>query len=50
MLIGGKHVAAVVEKIMFERGATNVDGFLSEMDSQYESRVRFRQPSEILLD
>jgi hypothetical protein len=50
MLIGGKHVAAVVEKIMFERGAQNVDAFLNEMDAQYESRVRFRQPSEILLD
>ena len=50
MLIGGKHVAAVVEKIMFERGATNVDAFLGDMDTQYESRVRFRQPSEILLD
>jgi len=50
MLVGGRQVAAVVEKAMFEIGATNVDAFLGEMDTHYDGRVRFRQPSEILLD
>jgi len=39
-----------VEKAMFELGARDVDAYLSEFDRQYEDRVRFRQPSEILLD
>jgi hypothetical protein len=49
MLIGGRDVAATVEKTMLERGVDNIDAFLDELDGQYESRVRFRQPSEILL-
>jgi len=49
MLVGGRDVAATVDKTMLERGVANVNTFLDEMDAQYESRVRFRQPSEILL-
>ena len=50
MLVGGAQVASTVEKTMFELGAHDVDAYLSELDRQYEERVRFRQPSEILLD
>jgi len=50
MLVGGAQVASTVEKAMFELGAHDVDAYLSELDRQYEERVRFRQPSEILLD
>jgi Restriction endonuclease AspBHI N-terminal/Restriction endonuclease len=50
MLVGGAQVASTVEKAMFELGAHDVDAYLSEFDRQYEDRVRFRQPSEILLD
>lgn len=50
MLMGGSQVASSVEKAMFERGLRDVDAFLDELDAQYEGRVRFRQPSEILLD
>jgi len=50
MLIGGAQVASTVEKAMFEVGAHDVDAYLDDLDSQYEGRVRFRQPSEILLD
>ena len=50
MLVGGRQVASVVEKIMFELGTKDVDAFLGELDTQYDARVRFRQPSEILLD
>ena len=35
---------------MFELGANKVEAFLGELDKQYDDRVRFRQPSEILLD
>lgn len=50
MLLGGRQVASTVEKIMFELGANKVEAFLGELDKQYDDRVRFRQPSEILLD
>ena len=50
MLIGGAQVASSLEKAMFEIGAHDVDSYLGGLDIQYEGRVRFRQPSEILLD
>jgi hypothetical protein len=50
MLIGGRQVASTVERVMFELGERDVASFLNRLDGQYEDRVRFRQPSEILLD
>ena len=49
-LIGGAQVASSLEKAMFEVGAYDVDSYLGDLDIEYEGRVRFRQPSEILLD
>ncbi len=50
MLVGGRQVSSTVERIMFELGERDVHAFLDRLDGQYEDRVRFRQPSEILLD
>ena len=50
MLVGGRQVANTVDRLMFELGEHDVSSFLDKLDKQYEERVRFRQPSEILLD
>ena len=50
MLVGGRQVASTVDRLMFELGEHDVSSFLDKLDKQYEERVRFRQPSEILLD
>ena len=50
LLVNGRHVADAVDRAMFDRGMSNVGSFLDELDKNYEDRVRFRHPSEILLD
>jgi restriction endonuclease Mrr len=50
VLVHGRQLAEAVRQIMFERGITNVDKFLVDVDATYEERRAVRNPSEILFD
>lgn len=50
VLVHGKQLGQVVGQMMFERGITDVEAFLAEVDTTYEERRAVRNPSEILFD
>jgi hypothetical protein len=48
--VHGRQLAQVVGQIMFERGITDAEALLREVDTTYEERRAVRNPSEILFD
>ena len=49
LLINGKRVAQEVLSISYEKGYTDVEEFLNQIDKNYESNISRRRPEEILL-
>lgn len=50
LLINGKRLAEEVNRLVMEQGFANVEAFLKDVDTSYESKVMSRNPEEILLD
>ncbi|MMZ55265.1 hypothetical protein D1872_171110 [compost metagenome] len=49
VLVHGLRLAQEVLKIIYERGFSSIEEFLSEADSHYEEKIQSRRPEEILL-
>ena len=50
LLINGLIIANSVREIILADGYKSIDSYLCEIDSQYESQVRHRDPEEILME
>ena len=50
LLINGKKLAEVVNKIVFNQGYKNVRDYLKKVDLEYEGAIKYRDPEEILFE
>jgi hypothetical protein len=50
LLINGKKIAEIVQKIVSDDGYDNTISFLEDINTQYENKIKSRRPEELLLE
>ena len=50
LLINGKKIAEIAQKIVHDDGYPNLISFLADIDTQYDNKIKTRRPEELLLE